>query len=327
MRVLVTGASGFIGGFLVHRLVEQGHEVICLLRKTSARDHLPLEQIRLHIGSLHDVDSLCLALEQVEVVFHLAGAVRAVRKSEFYTINAKGTENLLLACDRAAGGTLKRFVLVSSLAAAGPCIEGRPLTEADPPRPVSDYGRSKLEAEKIAWQYANRFPVTVLRPPIVYGPRDRDVYQYFRQVRAGVALKLGRRERLFSLIHVQDLVRGIEMAATAPNAAGNTYFLCNPEPASWDRLGNLIARSLNAHPVHFVVPECMVYPIAAISEAAARIRRKPALLNFDKIREMKESCWVCSPEKAGQDFGFRTEYTLETGIKQTAEWYIEHGWL
>lgn len=326
MRVMVTGASGFIGGALVDYLVEQGYEVACLLRPTSARDHLPLHRITIKHGSLHDGASLRQAVVASDIVFHLAGATRALHRNDFFRINAEGTRNLLQACVEAAPD-LKRFVLVSSLAAAGPCIDGRPVTEDDPPHPVSHYGRSKLEAERIAMTFAARFPVSIVRPPVVFGPRDRDVYQYFRQIKAGVALQPGRKSRRLSLIHVQDLVRGLVEVATAPQAAGEVYFLANPQAQTWQALGEMLATILQRRPIRIPVPESLTFFVAAVAEAVARVRRKPALLGFDKIREMRQTCWVCSTHKAETQLGFRPQFTTEEGLRQTAEWYRAHGWL
>ncbi|MDQ7064065.1 MAG: NAD-dependent epimerase/dehydratase family protein [candidate division KSB1 bacterium] len=326
MRALVTGASGFIGGFLVQRLLDDGVEVVCLMRKTSSRAYLPVDRIRIHLGSLQDVDSLKTAVQGVDVVFHLAGATKALSREDFFQINAGGTQNLLEAC-RQSGVKLPRFVLVSSLAAAGPSADRQGISEEDEPRPVSHYGQSKLEAERIAAEYGRDLPVTIVRPPVVYGPRDRDVYQYFKQVNMGFALYLGREPRYFSIIHVRDLVEGIWAAGRAAQAVGRTYFLTNPQPESWRGLGQMIARAVGKEPVPIVLPEWTASVVAVFGEMVARITRKPPLLGFDKIREMREKYWVCRGTRAETELGFRPAISAEEGIEETAKWYRDHGWL
>ncbi len=326
MRALVTGASGFIGGFLVQELVRRGHEVVCLLRPTSAREHLPKNRVEIRIGSLGDPASLSPAVEGVDWVFHLAGATKALQPQDFFRVNAQGTENLLRAC-LTHNARLRRFLLVSSLAAAGPAPDPSGINESDPPRPVSHYGRSKLAAEEAVLQHAAEVPVTIVRPPVVYGPRDRDVYEYFKQVKAGVALHLGRAERYFSIIHVADLVAGILRAAQVEAAAGRVYFLANPKAVTWRELGEEIARALDKRPLKIVVPEASATVVAALSELTAKLTRRPALLGFDKVREMKERYWVCRADRAAQELGFRPRFSMQEGVRDTVQWYRQAGWL
>ncbi len=326
MRILVTGSTGFIGGFLVEELLAQGHEIVCLIRKTSSTKYLPREQVKFVQGTLESPESLARAVDGVQMVFHLAGATRVLHKDDFYRINAEGTRHLLEACSQ-GGKDLQRFVLVSSLAAAGPCQNGQPVTEVQAPHPVSHYGRSKLAAEQFALEYAGAFPVTIVRPPVVYGPRDQDVYAYFKQVKAGIALQLGRKPRHLSLIHVQDLVRGIVQAGFAGKAIGQTYFITNAEAKTWSELGTLISQALGKKCIRLVVPVVAASLVAAVSELMARIRKSPALLGFDKIHEMRHECWVCSGEKAARELDFRPQIAVEEGIRQTARWYERMGWL
>ncbi len=326
MQALVTGASGFIGGFLVQHLLDQGMDVKCLMRKTSTRSHLPVNRIRICEGSLQDRESLQAAVKGIDIVFHLAGATKALSREDFFRINAGGTENLLEAC-RQANSRISRFVLVSSLAAAGPSPGPEGIDETVAPHPVSHYGRSKLEAERIATRYGREMPVTIVRPPVVYGPRDRDVYQYFKQVSWGVALQLGRAERYFSIIHVHDLIEGIFRAGTEAVAAGRTYFLTNARPESWQGLGKMIAHAVGKEPVPIILPEVSATVVAIFSEALARITRKPPLLGFDKIREMREKYWVCKGERAQKELGFVPKIPIDEGLEQTARWYRDNGWL
>lgn len=326
MRVLVTGATGFIGSHLVEALQAQGHQVVCLVRQSSSRSFLPDQGVQYVVGSLGDPASLAAAVAGVERVYHLAGATKALRPADFLRANATATQNLLDACVRSAQ-RLNRFLLVSSLSAAGPSANGRPCVEDDPPRPVSWYGKSKLAAENIANSYGDRLPVTVVRPPAVYGPRDRDILHYFKQVKMGVALKLGSGERELSIIHVTDLVNGILRAGEAVIAVGALYFLTHDKPESWTTIGQAIADALAKHPLKVTVPEFIAPVVAGAGELIAQIRRKPALLGKDKIGEMREKSWVCSSKKAADELGFQAAIPFRDGIAMTAIWYRANGWL
>lgn len=323
---LVTGATGFIGSAVAQKLLEHGFRVKCLVRTTSNRQwlaHLPVEYV---IGDLFADAALTQALADVTHIFHLAGLTRARQRQEYFRANGAGTANLLRVISHAASGLL-RFVYVSSQAAAGPSLDDRPVTEDDPPRPVSVYGESKLAGERACIEMRNSVPWTIVRPPAVYGPRERDIFAYFRQVNRGLRLQLGAGERWVSIVHVDDLARGILAAAQRPHAIGETYFIANPEPCEWSALGEMIARAVGRTTWRVVVPEWMAPLLAAASEGLAALTRKPALLSFDKIRELRQRQWICSPEKIRRQLGFQCEIALKEGMARTAAWYRQHGWL
>jgi nucleoside-diphosphate-sugar epimerase len=282
--------------------------------------------VSLVAGDIFSEAAFAGALGQATHVFHLAGVTKALTSAEYFRTNAVATRALLQACARHTKA-LERFVFVSSIAAAGPSLNGELVREEYEPHPVSVYGRSKLAAETACAEFRERLPLTIIRPPAVYGPRDRDVYMYFKQVKWGLRLRPGWQKRYASIIHVHDLVRGLMVAATHPQAAGETFFMANPEPYEWSQIGTAIANALNREAITLTVPVFMTSAIAALSELAAKITRKPALLNFDKVREMRETHWIFSAEKAKQQLGFTTEISLEEGTRQTAEWYREQGWL
>ncbi len=212
--VLVTGASGFIGHHLVRRLIELGYHVSCLVRATSCIDELRSVGAKFVTGDVTDCASIrrALAESQAGIVFHLAGLTKALHRDDFLHVNAGGVESVAVACsDRTDKPVL---VVVSSLAAAGPCIIGKPLVESDTPKPVSAYGRSKLAGEQAAAKYAEVVPISIVRPPIVFGPGDRGMLEMFKPIaRWGIHIVPGRGERCFSLIHVADLVEGLILVA------------------------------------------------------------------------------------------------------------------
>jgi len=326
MVALVTGASGFIGSALTEKLVAQGARVKCLVRKTSNRQwlaHLPIEFVD---GDLFSGEALDHALAEVSHVFHLAGVTKARHRDDYFRANTEGTKNLLEAAAR-TGKQVQRFVYVSSQAAAGPSMNGKAVTEADTPHPVSIYGESKLGGEKACAAMGNKLPWTIVRPPAVYGPRERDIFTYFQQVDRGFRLQLGSEARWVSIVHVDDLVRGMLAVAEHAASAGETYFVANAAPCEWSHLGEIIAEALGRKTMQVTLPTWSASVLAAASEALSLLTRKPPLLGFDKIRELQQPGWVCSAEKIAAQVGFRCEVSLEKGMAQTAAWYREHKWL
>jgi nucleoside-diphosphate-sugar epimerase len=333
MRTLVTGATGFIGSILVERLLDdlqkqekESARVFCLVRRAPSRtwlENLPVEFVR---GDLFADEALIPALSEVSHVIHLAGVTKARSKADYFHSNVETTRHLLQLCAHHASN-LKRFVYISSIAAAGPSSDGHLVTEDDPPQPMSIYGRSKLAGEFACREWLAKLPITIIRPPVVYGPRDKDVYQYFKQVKLGLRLRLGRHERKVSMIHVHDLVAGILLASDHPRAVGETYFMTNPQTYDWHELGQAVASAMHRKTLAITVPEAVAPVLAAVSELGAKITGKPALLNFDKVSEMRQYYWVCSGEKARRQLGFVPALSIHEGLQNTWQWYRRNGWL
>jgi nucleoside-diphosphate-sugar epimerase len=200
--------------------------------------------------------------------------------------------------------------------------------EDDAPRPVSIYGRSKLEGEICCASFASQLPVTIIRSPIVYGPRDPNLYRYFKkQLRYGISLRLKQHLRLNSLIHIHDLVRGLLAAAVHPESPGNTYFLANPEPYSWTQFFDSIARVTDRKAISINIPLWIFPMIAPLCKLHAKLSGKPTLLNVGRLSEMRHRFWVGSAEKARKQLGFKTSLSLEEGLRQTLDWYLQNEWL
>ncbi len=322
---LVTGASGFIGSHLAEGLLGEGFRVRALVRTTSNLNWLQGLELELAYGSFDDRSSLSDAVKGVDYIFHIAAA-KAGSRDRIFRGNVDATINLAKAAVENASG-LKRFVFLSSQAAAGPADSlGAPRRESDVCRPISDYGRSKLEAERLLAGLAG-LPLTLLRPPTVYGPRDRDVLLYFKWIDRGIALLPGLRERYANLIYVADLVAGTIMAARAKEALGGTYFLSDPQAYSWSRISQAIAQALGRRPVSLRVPLFLARFSALLAEGGAGLAGQKSIFNRQKVREMAQICWTCSPSRAAEDFSFSCRHSLEEGLAQTARWYKENGWL
>lgn len=326
MRALVTGGQGFVGSHLCARLVARGDGVRVLARASSNLANLAGIDVDVVRGDVTEPETLRSAVAGCDVVFHVAGALKGLREQDLYRVNADGTRNLL-ATAADAQPRPSRFVYVSSLAAAGPSPGGKaPRTEAMPLQPLTWYGHSKLAGENAVRGTAG-LDWTIVRPPIVFGPRERDVLGYFRIARRGFLPVVGFSDRHYSLLYVDDLVDGLIRAAAAPAAVGQVYFLAGPEVVSWVELGQLIASALGVAGRPLRLPEFVAAAAGRIADLYALARGQPEIFSSQKVIEMLAPAWVCSADKAARDFGWRASTPLPDALATTARWYREHGWL
>jgi nucleoside-diphosphate-sugar epimerase len=315
--ILVTGGTGFIGGHLLEKLAAEGQAVRCLLRRDPQRALPPgVEAVRGDLTAPHGLEA---ALRGVDTVIHLAGVTKALRPADYYAGNLRATENLAGALQ----GRPIRLVHVSSMAAAGP---GSALGEDAEPRPVSHYGCSKLEAERVV--RALLPDAVIARPPVVYGPRDTDVYQVLKSVAKGIALEISGPQRWFSAIYVGDLAEALCEAARNPRASGRTYYFAHPQPVTWRGLAETAARIMGRRPPRAIrVPYAAAWAVGWCSEAWARMTRRPGIVSRDKIAEARCASWTCDVRRASAELGFEARVTLEAGLAKTLAWYREAGWL
>jgi nucleoside-diphosphate-sugar epimerase len=320
MKALVTGATGFIGSCLAESLSKRGFAVTCLIRRTSKLkwiEHLGLEYI---VCDLADIDSCADKIAGFDYIFHLAGLTKAVSERDYFSANADCTNKLLrVAADR--NPNISRFVYLSSLAAAGPGNDGPPLSEASPPSPVSFYGKSKLEGEKSVVEYKDRMPVTVIRPPAVYGPRDTDFLVMFKMIKTGIFPYWGKCH--YSMLYVEDLVDGILLAAEKKEAEGKVFFLSDNMVYTNDDIAGEISLALGVKALKMRLPASLMPVVAFLGEKM----NKNSIINMDKVRELRYSNWTCDTGKAMNELGFQPKITLREGIKWTADWYKIHRWL
>lgn len=326
MRVVVTGGAGFIGSHLIEALAARRDEVVCVERPGAPRTWIGALPAEFRETGLDDAAALRRALEGADVVYHLAGLTHARSAADYYAVNTEGTARLLEAA-AAHDGRAPRVVLASSLAAQGPCRNGEPLSSDSVPYPLSHYGVSKLLAEVAMHAYADRVPGVVLRFAAVYGPRERGVLNVFRLVRRGFALTVGSWERELSFLYVRDAVQACLAAGTREAAVGRTYCVAHPERATWAAFVRAAGHALGRDPVRLSLPAPLAHGIAAAAELGAALRRRAAVLNRERVREMAQDRWVCDPGPATRQLGFRPEYPLERGMAETAEWYREARWI
>jgi nucleoside-diphosphate-sugar epimerase len=326
MKILVTGGTGFIGSHLIARLHRRGDEIRCVSKDRLNSSFLESLNVEVVLADLNNGIGWDTMLDGVEQVFHLAGMTRARTPKDYYDGNYLATKKLVDVC-RGIGSRLRRFVYVSSLSAVGPSLDGHPLSEEAPYHPVSDYGRSKMMGEQAVRAVADFLPVTILRPSAVFGPRERDLYDFMKIIRSGIHPLIGFGKKLLNMVYVDDLVNGILQASESERALGQTYFLGSDVQYATEDIGAAIERAMHRHAMKIRVPEFLVYGLAAARELAGKLTNTPVFLNLQKARETVQPAWTCSIEKARQQFGYDPEFTLEAGIATTYEWYKEHGWL
>jgi nucleoside-diphosphate-sugar epimerase len=325
-RVLVTGGTGFVGSHLVGRLLADGYAVNCLVRDLRRLRWLEGLQVNLVEGDCTRPETLAAAVQGVSVVFHCAGLTKAIHARDYYTVNHLGTKHLLAACAQNSSG-MEKFILVSSQAAAGPSQDGRPIAEADSPHPVSDYGKSKLLAEEVVLACRDLFPVVILRPPCVYGPRDVDVFELFRWARRGLTIEISGGDRYLNLCYVEDLTAALLLSAQSPTKSGSVYFVAESRSYSWSEFGTMLLSTGGVQGCTVKIPYGAAYLLGLASEIGSLITKRPALTSRQKVREAAQRYWLCDVGKIDNDLRFRAEYPLQKGLELTWEWYRKNKWM
>jgi nucleoside-diphosphate-sugar epimerase len=326
LKVLVTGGTGFIGSHLAEALVQRGFHVRCLLRKSSDLKWLKDLPIEMTYGDCGDKTSLREAVKDIDQIFHLAGITKAVKKKTYFEINASGTENLIQACLE-NNPRIQKFIYLSSQAAAGPCRNGDKKRESDQCKPVSAYGQSKRMGEELALAHAHEIPLLILRPCAVYGPRERDIYTFFKLLSKRIKPRLSGEDQHISLCYVEDIVHAILLAAQSQAPSGDIFFLSDGQDYRLEEMGDTFARAMGVNAYRIRVPEWMMIGMASFSEYLSKLSGKPPLLNRGKMEEILQRNWVCDITKAKAVLGFEPRIPLSEGAKLTFEWYKKENWL
>lgn len=330
MKVLLTGATGFIGSHTAELLLQQGHDVRCLARSTANMDFLKKlgPGIELCLGSLDNSDILRQAVTDREAIIHCAGTIKVRHADDYFVTNLNGTQALLAATKKYAPD-LQRFVFVSSMAACGAALNNTHSPTNDfLPKPISQYGQSKLAAEILTKEYSAKIPITIIRPTVVYGPRDLSTLTFFKAIQRGFIPLSKKGVGIASTIYVTDVAHALLHAMVRDVPSGSAYFLEDGDPMTWrERYYQLATHIGKNNPIEIPIPELLINCIATCSEMYARISHKPVLLTRDKCNELKQLNWVCSSANAQQDLLWKPTTNWLNGTKQAHDWYKSEGWL
>jgi nucleoside-diphosphate-sugar epimerase len=325
-KVLVTGAGGFIGSHLVESLLEKGYEVVCLLKPGENVRWIKDLDVTLIYGDLARMETLYEPIKGISYVYHLAARMGGGDKPSYiYKVNYEGSKNLIRVCIE-SGVKLKRFLFASSVAAVGPTGDSRVFDENDSPNPGTHYGKSKLLAENYLRETGDQIPYTIVRLPLVYGPRSlRGLYVIFKIVNSGFQLLLGKSQS--NLGFVKDIVRGMILAAENPIAAGQTYFLGEDRHYDSRELFKHITAALGKKTLKIRAPYFLLYSLAFLIEKFADITGTHAPIHRNSLSAYLDSNWRFSVKKAKEEIHFKAEYPLAEGLKITANWYKAEGFL
>lgn len=321
MKAFVTGATGFVGAHLVEALRRRGDAVAALVRDPAKARALGWNDVRIVPGDLDTPAALRDGCAGAEVVYHVAGRIAARNLREYRTVNTDGTARVL----EAAGRQPLRLVYVSSLAVGGPTVPGRPIDEARSPAPITDYGRSKLAAEQLVRSAA--IPWTIVRPPVVYGERDRETLRIFRLAKVGLGTVIGDGSQELSVVHAADLAAALIAAARAPAAAGRVYYATHPDPTTSWGLVEAVGRALGTRPRRVPVPGPLARVALWTVGSLAHLVGRATVLSADKANEFLAPAWTCRPDALARDAGWRASIDLASGLARTVAWYRAEGWL
>jgi nucleoside-diphosphate-sugar epimerase len=336
-KVVVTGANGFIGAHLAEQLLAAGNEVTCLVRSPERLPQQVRRRVRTVQGDIRDSAAVRAAVADAEQVFHIAGLVKALSVAELFAVNADGARVVAEAC--AAQETPPTLIVASSLAAAGPSRDGRPVQETDVPAPVSNYGRSKLAGEAAVRTFAERMPISIIRPAVVFGPGDPNSFAMIRPIaRFGIhPVPGGGPLGSISAIHVADLCRLLMLVAERgrrltrsgeADPSRGIYFGADPTAVRYDEFGKLIGAAMGRDRIRVMRNSRLLgFTLAGLAESIARLRRQAAIISVDKMREAFAGSWHCSGERAERELGFRPAAPLAERIAETVAWYRAEGWL
>ncbi|MBO5824088.1 MAG: NAD(P)-dependent oxidoreductase [Prevotella sp.] len=330
MNILITGATGFIGGFIVDKALSRGMQVWVAVRPTSSRKYLSDPRIQFLELNLSDKEQMKRQMDglRFDYVVHAAGATKCLHAEDFFRSNTEGTKNLVQALMEQQM-PLKRFVFVSSLSVYGPVAEQQPYREIcgnDTPQPNTAYGRSKLAAEQYI-ESIEGFPYVILQPTGVYGPRERDYFMMAKSIKSHTDFSVGYKPQDLTFVYVLDVVQAIFLALDCQKTGGK-YMLSDGEVYSSRTFSDLIHRELG-HPwlLRIKAPIWLLRIITFCGEYIGRMTGKISALNNDKYNIMKQRNWRCDIKPAMSDLGYKPKYQLDEGVRLTIKWYKENNWL
>lgn len=326
-KILITGASGFVGSHLVEEALRRGLDVYAGIRKTSSRKYLQDPGIKFAELNFEDIESLKRLVDKHEFdyIIHNAGLVNAPRLEDFWRVNFEYVKNFTAALE---GRCPEKFTFISSLAAYGPASNEDPddyLYEARTPQPINTYGKSKLAAEQHL-RSIDSLPHVIIRPGGVYGPRDQDFFTFYKLLNKGIEAYIGSRPQQLALIYVKDLVKVI-LDATLSEKKNKGYFVSDGNYYTQQQLGAAAKKAIGKRTIRFHVPLKAVRAVAWSMEQFGKGNGRHPALNLEKVRILESLNWKCDIKPLVEDFNFRPAYSLEQGVAESIEWYRREGWL
>jgi nucleoside-diphosphate-sugar epimerase len=328
-KILITGATGFIGNFLVDEALKRCYDVYVAVRKTSNRDYLASKKVQIvefDFSSKISLHHLIYSLPNFDYVIHNAGVIKSLDKKTFFEVNYFNTIRLIEALVQLYKEPDK-FIYISSLAAYGPGDKKteNPVLLSSKPRPVTSYGKSKLAAEKYIVE-KTRIPYLILRPTAVYGPGEKNIFETIKFINKGIDFQFGTKNQQLTFIYVKDLVRLVFDAMESP-VSNKAYFITDGNLYNSIDLGRHVSHRLNRRNLHIPVPIGFAKIIAAIYEIISKALKIPPVFNVEKVNELSAHNWNCDIQPIQSDFNFKAEYDLEKGMNETIDWYKKEGWL
>ncbi len=320
MNIFLTGGSGFLGSHIAQALCENGHTVFALVRKNSNREHLQYKNLHFVEGSLPECDFDFSVLESCDAVIHCAGLVKALSREDFFKINAKGTEKLVSLLLKLKYPP-KHFIHISTLAVVNPEKDGDDFCiSLSHCHPLSLYGQSKLAGEKALEKLKDKMMVSILRPPVLYGPRDFELEPVFKLAALGLAPLFGNGGNRFSICHAKDVATAI-LTLLKEAKISDIYCLDDGQALSWKEFLKAIGVALNQKLFYLNIPEIFFSAAAEAADLISKLRNKAQIFGSEKIKEMKIKSWVCGYQKLNEKFGWEPKIKLEEGLKECLEFY------
>lgn len=329
MKTLVTGATGFLGSHIVERLLEQGNEVRALARKTSNLSHLKTTGAEIVFGNVEDYDSIYPVVGGMEVVFHAAARVMPGwgKWEDFERETVRGTENMLRASAEAG---VSRFVYVSSSTVMGEASYGETPADESTPTGIATfrydtfYDHAKLQAEKMSleWHEQGKIPVTVVRPSMLYGPRDRLLSdKTYRQFSVPIVVWPGRSNPRTAIVYVTDVAECIILAATSDKAVGEIYNIAPPEVVWFRDYGDAMIRAIGGRKIQVTIPYFVGYMWCSCMEGWAHLKRQKELpyLTRSGVRFLNQGMHI-DGSKAMKELGWEPKVSIEEGTRLYVQW-------
>lgn len=329
-NVLITGASGFIGSYLVETALRKGYQTIAAIRKSSNKQWLmdpALQFLEIDFKSDQAIDlainSFVEKFGKIDFVIHNAGVTRANKNEEFEEVNCDNTVRLVHALQR-NHQVPEKFVLISSLAAYGPAKNAAPIKSNDTKSPLTAYGRSKFKAEEFLYSLSD-FPFVIINPTAVYGPKDKDVFFLINSIHKGFEVYIGNKKQLLSFVHAADLTEAIFIAMES-DALSRNFLISDQQVYTSQAFNEQIKNILQKKTFSIVMPLALVRTVAVFAEMIGVVTGKVPIINKERLKEFEAPNWAVDCSEITQ-LGYQPKFNLEEGLKDAIHWYQKQGWL